>query len=143
MDLLFNQAFVIRQTIDFKNEALLDLTTSFANIVLQHNYIVTKHTDSIVKFQSFGPKPVSRHEASYYIDEGKLELITQADSQLLKLSYTINYVTEAVFIAVPTIIGVFVNPSALLVSLLLILYGYSRYRTITKSATNMLLIACK
>jgi uncharacterized membrane protein len=143
MDLLFNQAFVIRQTMDLKNEAVLNITTSFADIVLQHNYRVTTHTDSIVKFECFGPEPVSRHQASYYIDEGKLELIAQADSLLLKLTYSINYVMEAVIIAIPTIIGVFENQSALLVSLLLILYGYYRYRIITKSAKNMLLTAWK
>jgi hypothetical protein len=105
--------------------------------------MITKHTDFLVKFEGFGPKPVSRHEASYYMEEGKLEVVAQVDCSSLKLTYTINFASEIFMLIIPTLVGVLVNYLALIACALLILYTLYRFKTIKASAEKMLSLACE
>ena len=127
MDPLFNQDFVIKRTVNLDTAKSSDITNIFAEVVRQHNYKVIKHTDLIVKFEGFGPKPVSRDEAPYYMEEGKLEIAAQVGSLSLQLTYTVDFVAEVYMLLFPTLAGVFVNHWVLIACVFLIIYGLYIY----------------
>jgi phosphate/sulfate permease len=143
MDPLFNQDFVIKRTVNLDTAMSSDIANIFAEVVRQHNYKVTKHTDLLVKFEGFGPKPVSRHEAAYYMEEGKLEIVAQVGSLSLNFTYTMNFAAEAYMLSIPVLVGVLVNHWVLIACAFLILNGLHTFKVIKTSAEKMLTQTCE
>ncbi|MFD1258330.1 hypothetical protein ACFQ3S_16110 [Mucilaginibacter terrae] len=143
MDPLLNQAFVIKRTVNFDTAKSSDITNIFAEVVRQHNYKITKHTELLVKFEGLGLKPVSRHEAAYYMEEGKLEIVAQVGSLSLNFTYTMNFAAEVYMLSIPTLVGVLVNHWVLIASAFLILNGLHTFKVIKTSAEKMLAQTCE